>query len=117
MHDIIQFIVDVLVLLGEASVIVFTVSYGVFFNWRKNQAGRALMYFSLGLDALFLLSFLHRFWGDYPGRDVVQLVFYAGITSVAVNLVVQLWRNRHRADPTESMRELEKTPDPRRRRK
>jgi hypothetical protein len=115
-HDVLKLIVTYLVLIGGAAALTFTISYGVFFQWTKNQAGRALMFFVLSLDALFLLSILSHLLGpDYPVKDELQFVVYLGIAVTAINLVVQLWRNRHRGDRTESMHEIEKTLDPTRR--
>jgi hypothetical protein len=118
MHDLLHAIINVLVLVGGAAALTFTISYGVFFRWTKNQAGRALMFFVVSLDALFLLSILGHLAGpDYPIKDELQFVVYLGIAVTAINLVVQLWRNRHRGDRSESMHEIEKTLDPTRRRK
>ena len=48
-------IADVGILAAFAAVLVFVISYAVFFNWRKTAAGRALMYFVVSLLSFYFL--------------------------------------------------------------
>lgn len=88
---------DIEILIAGAGALVFTFSYAGFFNWRKTQAGRALMYFVLSLDALFLLNGLGRWFGpDYVGREILRPVIYSILVLTIWRLVFVLWKNWRR---------------------
>lgn len=90
---------DVEVLVAGAGAIVFAISYMTFFNWRKTQAGRALLYFVLSLCALFILNSLGRWGGDdYPYREWVRSTTYTVLVVAMWRLVWVLWRNWRRGD-------------------
>lgn len=94
-----ELIADYEILAAGVGAIIFAVSYGVFFQWRRTQAGRALMYFVLSLVALFLLNALGRFsGGDYFARDWLRLAIYTSILVTVWRLVYVLWRNWRSGD-------------------
>lgn len=83
-------VVMTVTMLGTAA---FAVSYAVFFNWRKTQAGRSLMYFVLALVLWAGLStFTRLVGGEFPGRPYVRLVVFLAILATVVRLLVVLWR-------------------------
>lgn len=84
---------DVVMLVALAGAMTFTVSYALFFNWRKTPAGRSLMYFVISLDAWAIQSFLSRMDPTYPGREWVRLIVYIGIALTVWRLVAVLWRS------------------------
>ena len=99
MLDIFQFLGNIETLIGGAGAIVFTVSYGAFFSWRKTEAGRSLFYVFCAIDALFINNALASFLGiDYPGRDVVRFVILTAVTLTMWRLVFVLWRNWAKGD-------------------
>lgn len=93
--------VEVLLAVGDGvmvaavvGAVVFAVSYASWFNWRKTDAGRALMYFVWSLIAVFISNTLARFLGiEYPGREWVRLVVYVAVGAATWRLVWVLWRN------------------------
>lgn len=88
---------DIEIFIAGAGAIVFALSYASFFNWRKTQAGKALMYFVLSLVALFILNALGRWTGsEYPLREYVRFAVYTGIVITVWRLVWVLWRNWRR---------------------
>lgn len=89
---------DLEIYLGGIGAIVFAVSYGVFFNWRKTEAGKALMHFVLSLVSLFILSVLSALFGDYPFRHDLRLLVYAGVAITVWRLVWVLWHNWRKGD-------------------
>lgn len=100
MLDLFQFLGNVETLIGGAGAIVFTVSYGAFFSWRKTEAGRSLFYVFCAIDALFINNALASFLGiDYPGRDIVRFIILTAVTLTMWRLVFVLWRNWAKGDP------------------
>lgn len=91
---------DIEIFVAGAGALVFAVSYMAFFNWRKTQAGRALLYFVLALVALCFVNALGRWMGnDYPFREYVRSGVYTAIVATIWRLVWVLWRNWRRGDP------------------
>lgn len=84
---------DIIMAVALLGAIVFLVSYVVFFNWRKTQPGRALVYFIGALVAWGAQSMFARLNPDYPGRPWARILVYALIASAMWGLVVTLWRN------------------------
>lgn len=94
-----ELIADIEILIGAGGAIVFAISYGLFFAWRKTPAGRSLMYFVLSLIALFCLNAIGRWTGgDYWGRDVIRIVVYSTLVFTMWRLVFVLWSSWRRAD-------------------
>jgi hypothetical protein len=89
---------DIEIFIGGIGAIVFAISYMTFFNWRKTEAGKALMHFVLSLVALFLLSILSTSFGDYPMKHDFRLLVYAGVAIAVWRLVWVLWRNWRKGD-------------------
>lgn len=92
--NFLDLIADVGVIVALIGAIVFTVSYAVFFNWRKTPAGRALMYVFLSLSAVAALVFL-AIWVSptYWGRDVIRVVTWWSVAIAMIRLVWVLWSN------------------------
>lgn len=119
-------LVIVNVLIGGAGlgVIFFAASYAIFFNWRKTQSGRSLMYFVLALVSVLVLAGLSVLTHmEYFGRAWIRVVVYAAIAATVWNLSYQLWTNykrgssrlldveRRKASRDESVDVYEKTVD------
>jgi hypothetical protein len=72
----------------------FALSYGFFFNWRKNPSGRALFWFIVSLDSVLAVVFLARFLGPtYHFRYQLTAAVYSAVTVTVFRLVVTLWKN------------------------
>lgn len=85
---------DGILIVAAIGAIVFAVSYAGFFNWRKTDAGRALMYFVWSLIAVFINNTIARIAGvDYFGREWVRIVVYTAVALTIWRLVLVLWRN------------------------
>lgn len=92
-----ELIADIEILVAGIGAIVFAISYGVFFDWRRTQAGRSLMYFVLSLVALFLLNALGRWTGGaYFARDFIRIAIYTALVFTMWRLVIVLWLSWHR---------------------
>ncbi|WP_382307261.1 hypothetical protein [Herbiconiux sp. UC225_62] len=95
--EILNLIGDIEIGVAGAGAIVFGISYATFFNWRKTEAGKALMYFVWALIALFVLNALGRWTGSsYPGREIIRPTVYTGLVITVWRLVWVLWRNWRR---------------------
>lgn len=94
---------DILMSVATLGVLVFALSYGVFFRWRRTAAGRSLMYFVLALLAWAAQSTAARlFDGIYLGRAGLRIIVYTGILLTVWRLVYTLWRSwRHTPQPIE----------------
>lgn len=91
---------EILMLGSGAGVVLFTVSYIAFFQWRRTGAGKAILYFALSLCALLGQIIATRsFGGDFVLRDIVRLVAYAVVFLSSWGLVFTLWRNWSRGAP------------------
>lgn len=90
---------DILILVAAAVLIIFTVSYVSFYNWRKYPAGVAILLFVTALDGVFLLNALGRWVGvlannpDYFGRPVITIFVYLYAVFATLWLLVTLLRN------------------------
>lgn len=74
--------------------LMFALSYGLFFNWRKNSVGRALFWFIVSLDSVLMVVFLARFLGpDYWGRYQLTFLVYTAVAATVFRLVFTLWQN------------------------
>lgn len=86
-------IADFGLLAGGIGAVVFVLLYGIFLNWRKTAAGRAIFYFMVSVVSVMGLNILARVTGgDYPFRDILRLVVYLGVCGTAWRLVVTLIR-------------------------
>jgi len=103
MHDLLQTIGDIALIVAGVGIAVFAVSYGVFFRWTKTPAGKALMYFVLSLLALVGLGLLRLLFGgeDHIVRDIARVVLVSAVTVAAWRMVWVLWRNWGRARSAE----------------
>lgn len=84
---------DLVMFSAVVGVLVFTLSYMLFFAWRKTHAGKALMYFTSSLALWAVQSFAARINPDYPGRPWSRVVVYLLISVTVWGLVVTLWRS------------------------
>lgn len=100
MTDSILFVGDLIMVTAVVGAVVFALSYAFFFNWRKTDAGRALMYFVWSLIAVFTSNTLARFLGvEYFGREWVRLAVYICVAVTTWRLVFVLWRNWQQNTP------------------
>lgn len=91
------FVIGDWVMVGAlVGLITFTVSYGLFFSWRKTAAGRAIMYLALAMDAWSIQSLVARMNPDYFAREWIRLVVYIVVFVMVWGLVATLWRTWHR---------------------
>lgn len=91
---------DAILIAAALGAIVFAISYGAFFNWRKTREGRSLMYFVLSLIAVFVNNVAARLLGpEYPLRDWVRLVVYFVVALTVWRLVLVLWANWRAGKP------------------
>lgn len=99
MTDTLNLIADVLLLVACAGTIGFAGSYVSFFAWRKTQAGRALLAFSLSLVSVILLAAL-AVWtnNEYPFREYIRVTVYAGLAVTVWRLLIVLWRSWRAGD-------------------
>lgn len=88
-------VANVELVIGMLLMILFTVAYGVFFNFKKTPAGKSLFWFFLSISILLIYSTVTRIvtTGDYPLRDVFRVVVYAGLPGTMIWLFVTLVRN------------------------
>lgn len=94
MTEALLFVGDMIMIGAVVGAIVFAGSYSGFFNWRKTDAGRALIYFVWSLIAVFLNNTAARLLGtDYPFREWVRIVVYLCVFLTTWRLVWVLWRN------------------------
>lgn len=90
---------NALTVLGGVGAITFTVSYGVFFSWRKTEAGQSLFYVFASIDLLFINNALGSLLGvDYPGRNGVRVTILTLVAFTVWRLVYVLWHNWRRGD-------------------
>lgn len=90
--EITDLIADVGIVVAFLAAFVFVISYAMFFNWRKTQAGRSLLYFVISLVAVAALSFLGRWIGqDYWGREFIRPLVWWLVAGTAIRLTWVLW--------------------------
>ncbi len=94
------------IMLGAAvGAVVFAISYAFFFQWTKTAAGRALLAFVVSLDLVFVLNLLGRFLGpEHWGREPLRIIVYTAVFASVWGLVITLWRNYRRGEPTLSLK-------------
>lgn len=111
-----QLIPNLLLVYGAAGTIVFFISYIIFFNWRKTAAGKALLYFVLGLIIVFTVNIIGTFVGvhypqnEYPGRVFVRTAAYGYMAYTVTHLVYVLWSNWKKGFLENTKIELRKPP-------
>lgn len=110
LDEILDILSDIEIVIAGAGAIVFAFSYATFFNWRKTDAGRALMYFVLSLIALVVRSFVGRWFGaDNWWWLPLTFAVYFAISATIWRLVWVLWKNWRKGSPRPLELEL-KTP-------
>lgn len=91
----VQWVIIVAIVVSFLSALAFCVSYAVFFDWRKNAAGRSLLYAFSALVALSALGFLNGWLGeDYPAREPLRAVVWCAVAVGCVRLLWTLWARR-----------------------
>lgn len=93
MSETLYFIGDIAMLIAILGALTFTISYAMFFNWRRTAAGRALMYFVGALDLWAIQSFVSRIDPTYSGREWARLFIYVAVTLAMWHMVRVLWKS------------------------
>lgn len=70
----------------------FVFFYGVRSNWRAHRVGRALFWFATSLLAVVALIAVYAFFGDWPGRPVVRLFVFTGVSFTIWRMFFELIR-------------------------
>jgi len=85
----------ILLLLGFGCVVttaLFALSYGLFYRWRKNSAGRSTMYLVASLFFMFGLGVLARGVSPvYPGKSLLTTVVFVAVLVTLFRLLITLW--------------------------
>lgn len=81
-------VADVTSLVVAVLTILFTVSYWLFFNWKKTAPGRALLQAFVSFSIIIPLVFLGIWFPGYAGRDIIRLLAW---TFVMVSMIRLLW--------------------------
>lgn len=100
---------DVVMAAAALGAITFTISYAIFFHWRKTAAGRSLMYFVLALDLWAVQSFIARLMPEYVGWEWQRLGIYLLINVAIWRLVGTLWWSWRRTPFEVERRKLDRT--------
>lgn len=92
--EVLNAVADVFIIIAFSAMLVFTVSYLLFFRWRKTKAGRAILYVFAALLAVTAISLVSRWIGpDYLFREWFRIIVW-GLTVIAIlNLIRVLWYN------------------------
>jgi hypothetical protein len=91
--EVVNYLGDITLFAAAGGAIVFAISYGLFFDWRRTEPGRALMQFVLSLIAIFSLNTGTIALGmDFTGREYVRLFVYGFVFFSVWRLVWVLWR-------------------------
>ncbi len=102
-------IADLLILVAGVGTIVFSASYVSFFAWRKTQAGRALLQFSLSLNSVVMLAALARWTeNEYAFREPIRVAVYLFLVITVWRLVYVLWRSWQTGDARLNIHRREK---------
>ena len=88
MSVFLELVADVTSLVVAVLTILFTLSYWLFFNWKKTAPGRALLQAFTSFSVIILLVFLGIWVPGYPGRDIIRLFAW---TFVMVSMIRLLW--------------------------
>lgn len=105
-----EILTHVAIYVGGAGAMFFAASYMVFFNWRKTEAGKALMGFVTALVALFLLGSIGAILGEYELKHDLRLLVYTAVAFTMWRLVWVLWRNWRRGDERPLSLEMREKP-------
>jgi predicted membrane channel-forming protein YqfA (hemolysin III family) len=101
LDEVLNTIADVEIIVTFFSIIVFVASYGTFFAWKKTPAGRAVFYVFASMALLSLISLLAVWVGqDFWLRPAARAVVWFLIPLSIINLIVTLWANYRRRQPT-----------------
>lgn len=85
-------------LAGAVCIIIPFVYLGTAPDWRKTRVGRAFMWLSGSLAALFLLLITGGLFGDYPFRQWVRGGVFLAVLYAGVQLIVLFLRLRLEGD-------------------
>lgn len=87
---------DILINLSLVGVLVFVLSYGVFFRWTSTGAGRSIMAFATSLVALSGVSFAVRLLERTPAVEWFRTGAMLFVFLACWGMVIVLWRTRNR---------------------
>lgn len=100
MSNALQVYVVVALTAAAVGVLVFVLSYGIFFNWRKTPEGRALFWVFVALGLLTVNNILGNVLGPtYAGRDWIRVIVGTTVVITIWRLVIRLWKNYGHATP------------------
>ena len=88
MSVFLDLVADATSLVVAVLTILFTLSYWLFFNWKKTAPGRALLQAFVSFSAIIVLVFPGIWFPGYAGRDIIRLISW---TFVMVSLIRLLW--------------------------
>lgn len=93
-------IADIGIIFASIGAIIFVISYAAFFNWRRTQAGRALMYVFVAMASVALLAGAGRWLGpEYWGREFFRPATWWSVAITIAHLVFVLWSNWRVREP------------------
>lgn len=100
-----QTVANTFLLAINAFVLLFTVRYGIWSNWRSNRIGRIYFAKCIVLSLVLTQASVSVWWdGDYPFRHEIRTVIY-GLGAIAyVTMNLSLWREQRRDQPRTPLR-------------
>lgn len=91
-HTILDVIADAFLLGAAAGLVVFTLSYLIFFKFWKTFAGVSVALFTFSLDLVIGLILIGRFaGGDYGLRDELRFAVYLLVFAASWLMVYTIW--------------------------
>jgi RsiW-degrading membrane proteinase PrsW (M82 family) len=85
---------NVMILLAGFAVVLFTFTYGAFFNWRATRSGQAVLGFVAGLVAILWFTIITKATGgDWPYRDIIKACIYTYVFASTLGLLWTLISN------------------------
>ena len=93
MSVFLELVADVVSLVVAVLTILFTLSYWLFFNWKKTAPGRALLQAFVSFSSIILLVFLGIWFPGYAGRDIIRLFAWTFVMGSMIRLLWNLYKH------------------------